>query len=79
MRVNHPIDVDGTLYYQASYGFGMRFRVTHHGRPVPALSDRTLLEGDSLDDPRHRAQRLYERFVPDVRPAERRCRRPIRA
>ncbi len=32
VRVNHPIDVDGTLYYQASYGFGMQFLVTHDGR-----------------------------------------------
>ena len=37
LRVNHPIDVDGTLYYQASYGFGMTFLVTHDGRRDPTL------------------------------------------
>ncbi|HEY1867151.1 MAG TPA: cytochrome c biogenesis protein ResB [Candidatus Cybelea sp.] len=66
VRVNHPIDVDGTLYYQASYGFGMRFLVTHNGRVDPALSGRTLLEGDSLDVPGTQRTLLYERFVPTV-------------
>ena len=64
VRVNHPIDVNGTLYYQASYGFGIRFRVTHHGVPVPSLSDRALLEGDSLAIPGTDRSVLYERFVP---------------
>jgi cytochrome c biogenesis protein len=66
VRVNHPIDVDGTLYYQASYGFGMRFLVTHDGRPQPALSGRTLLEGDSFDLPGTQRSVLYERFEPTV-------------
>jgi len=66
VRVNHPIDVDGTLYYQSSYGFGMRFLVTHNGRIDPALSSRTLLEGDSLDVPGTQRTLLYERFVPTV-------------
>ncbi|MBV9332513.1 MAG: cytochrome c biogenesis protein ResB, partial [Candidatus Eremiobacteraeota bacterium] len=66
VRVNHPIDVDGTLYYQASYGFGMRFLVTHNGRPDPALSNRTLLEGESFDVPGTQRSMLYERFVPTI-------------
>jgi len=66
VRVNHPIDVDGTLYYQASYGFGMRFLVTHNGRLDPAISSRTLLEGDSFDVPGTQRSLLYERFVPTV-------------
>ncbi len=66
VRVNHPIDVDGTLYYQASYGFGMRFLVTHNGRPDAALSGRTLLEGESFDVPGTQRSMLYERFVPTV-------------
>ena len=66
VRVNHPIDVDGTLYYQASYGFGMRFLVTHNGRLDPGLSGRTLLEGDSFDVPGTQRSLLYERFVPTV-------------
>ncbi len=66
VRVNHPIDVDGTLYYQASYGFGMKFSVTHRGRRVAALSDRTLMEGDTLDIPGTRRSVVYGRFVPTV-------------
>ena len=66
VRVNHPIDIDGTLYYQASYGFGMRFDVTHDGKPVPSLSQRVLLEGDHLDIPGSRLSVNYDRFVPTV-------------
>jgi cytochrome c biogenesis protein len=66
VRVNHPIDVDKTLYYQASYGFAMRFRVTHNGKDVPALSQRVLLEGDSFDIPGTRMAVSYDRFVPTV-------------
>ncbi|MEO6835062.1 MAG: cytochrome c biogenesis protein ResB [Candidatus Tumulicola sp.] len=66
VRVNHPIDVDGTLYYQASYGFGMKFLVTHRGRRVAALSDRTLLEGESFEIPGTQRSVLYGRFVPTV-------------
>jgi cytochrome c biogenesis protein len=66
VRVNHPIDVDQTLYYQASYGFAMRFRVTHDGRDVPALSQRVLLEGENFDIPGTRLNVSYDRFVPTV-------------
>jgi cytochrome c biogenesis protein len=66
VRVNHPIDIDGTLYYQASYGFGMHFDVTHNGKPVPSLSQRVLLEGQHLDIPGSRLSVSYDRFVPTV-------------
>ncbi|HYL27187.1 MAG TPA: cytochrome c biogenesis protein ResB [Candidatus Nitrosotalea sp.] len=66
LRVNHPIDVDGTLYYQASYGFGMQFLVTHNGQVEPSLSSRTLLEGDSFDLPGTQRSVLYERFAPTI-------------
>jgi len=66
VRVNHPIDVDDTLYYQASYGFGMRFAITHNGRRDAALSGRTLLEGDSFDLPGTQRTVVYERFAPTV-------------
>ncbi len=66
VRVNHPIAVDGTLYYQASYGFGMQFVVTRHGHRDAALSNRTLLEGDSFDLPGTQRSLLYERFAPTV-------------
>ncbi len=66
VRVNHPIDVDGTLYYQASYGFGMKFDVSRGGRRDAALSNRTFLEGDSLDLPGTQRSLLYERFAPTI-------------
>jgi len=66
VRVNHPIDIDGTLYYQSSYGFGMHFNVLHNGKIVPSLSARTLFEGDSLQIPGTQRAVLYERFVPTV-------------
>ena len=76
VRVNHPIDVDGTLYYQASYGFGMRFRVTHDGvRDRRRFRTARCMEGDSLDAPRHAAQRALRALRSDGRPAERACRR----
>jgi cytochrome c biogenesis protein len=66
VRVNHPIDVDGTLYYQASYGFGMRFLLEHRGRRAGDVSDRTLFEGDSFQIPGTQRSVLYDRFVPTV-------------
>jgi cytochrome c biogenesis protein ResB len=66
VRVNHPIDVDGTLYYQASYGFAMRFDVTHQGKRVGELSDRILEEGQSFDIPGTHTTVSYDRFVPTV-------------
>ncbi len=66
VRVNHPIDVDKTLYYQASYGFAMRFRVTHDGKDVPALSQRVVMEGENFDIPGTRLNVSYDRFVPTV-------------
>jgi cytochrome c biogenesis protein len=65
VRVNHPIDVDKTLYYQASYGFGVRFAITHNGRPDSERSSRTLFEGDSIDFPDGRTL-SYDRFVPTI-------------
>jgi cytochrome c biogenesis protein len=65
VRVNHPIDVDKTLYYQASYGFGVRFAVTHNGKPDSQRSSRTLFEGESIDFPDGRTL-SYDRFVPTI-------------
>jgi cytochrome c biogenesis protein len=66
VRVNHPIDIDGTLYYQAAYGFGMRFLVTHNGKVDPALSSRVLMEGDAFDIPGTQRSVRYDRFIPTV-------------
>jgi cytochrome c biogenesis protein len=35
IRVNHPLEVDGTDYYQASYGFAIPFTVTKDGQSLP--------------------------------------------
>ena len=66
IRVNHPIDIDGTLYYQASYGFGIAFDVTHDGKPVPGLSGHTLLQGQTLAFPGSIRALQYAQFVPTV-------------
>jgi len=66
VRVNHPIDVDGTLYYQSSYGFGTQFAIARNGRIDPDLSNRVFLEGDSFDLPGSDRSVLYERFAPTI-------------
>lgn len=64
VRVNHPIDLDGTLLYQSSYGFAMQFALTHDGKPLG--NARTLVEGDALPIPGTSESVVYERFVPTV-------------
>jgi cytochrome c biogenesis protein len=66
IRVNHPLDVDGVLYYQSSYGFAMRFRVTHDGVRVPALMNRDYLTGDEIDLPGTQRSIVVAQFVPTV-------------
>ncbi len=68
VRVNHPIDLDGTLVYQASYGFAMRFLIFHGRALVRALSGRALLEGDAFAIPGTGRSVVYERFVPTIDP-----------
>jgi cytochrome c biogenesis protein len=66
IRVNHPIDVDGTLFYQAAYGFGVRFGVSHYGKPLPDFAAQTLKEGDDLTLPDTTRQVQYSQFAPTV-------------
>ncbi len=66
VRVNHPIDVNGTLYYQASYGFAMQFALRHDGKPVPGLQDVLLKEGEHVDIPGTQKTLVYDRFVPTI-------------
>jgi cytochrome c biogenesis protein len=75
VRVNHPIDIGGTLLYQATYGVGMRFAVTHDGAPVDSLSRRTLSAaadgapfGDTLQIPGTTRSVIYQQFIPTVDP-----------
>jgi cytochrome c biogenesis protein len=63
IRVNHPIDVDGTLFYQASYGFGMRFSVSKDGKTVPSVSNQLLKEGEAITLPQSARQIQYSQFV----------------
>lgn len=66
IRVNQPIDVNGTLYYQSSYGFAMRFLVTHNGKRDGALSERVYEIGDAIAIPRTQRSVSFTQFVPTV-------------
>ena len=68
IRVNDPLDVDGTLYYQASYGFAVPFSVTKDGAPVPNAPATPLKEGEGfvLGDSTRAVQ--YARFVGTIGP-----------
>jgi cytochrome c biogenesis protein len=68
IRVNEPIDIDGTLYYQASYGFALPFTITKDGKPLPSGGTQVLTEGGGfpLGDSSRSVQ--YERFVGTIGP-----------
>ncbi|MHB8140244.1 MAG: cytochrome c biogenesis protein ResB [Vulcanimicrobiaceae bacterium] len=68
IRVNHPINVNGTLYYQSSYGFGMRFLIKHRGRIMRALSQRTYLPGSAFTLTGTSIAVQFAQFVPTVDP-----------
>jgi len=61
IRVNQPYDVDGTLIYQATYGFAIDFRLTRDGRPVPGPE--MLKEGEGFTIPGTSRSIQYQRFV----------------
>ncbi len=62
IRVNQPYDADGTLIYQATYGFAIAFRLTKDGRPVPG-PDGLLKEGDGFPIDGTSRSIQYTRFV----------------
>jgi cytochrome c biogenesis protein len=68
LRVNHPLDVAGTLYYQASYGFAVPFTLTKDGRPLPNVPSTPLKEGEgfAVGDTTRSVQ--YARFVGTIGP-----------
>jgi cytochrome c biogenesis protein len=80
IRVNQPLDVDGTLYYQASYGFAIPFTVTENGHPLSSAASPPRLggigghaapilnegEGFTLGDTGRSVQ--YEKFVGTIGP-----------
>ncbi len=63
IRVNQPYDVDGTLIYQATYGFAIDFRLTKDGRPVPGSPDHPLKEGEGFPIDGTTRAIQYTRFV----------------
>ncbi len=63
IRVNHPIDVDGTLYYQATYGFAVTFALTDRGRPVAGGPDGPVMEGDGFGVGQTGRSIRYRQFV----------------
>jgi cytochrome c biogenesis protein len=68
LRVNHPLDVAGTAYYQASYGFAVPFTVTKDGRPLPNAPVGLLKEGEAfaVGDTERSVQ--YAKFVGSIGP-----------
>jgi cytochrome c biogenesis protein len=66
LRVNHPIDVGGTLFYQNSYGFAMQFAVSHDGIRDGALSNKIYGTGDVMTLPGSRRRIQFAQFVPTV-------------
>ena len=67
IRVNHPLDIDGTLYYQASYGFGVQFLLTKDGRVVPGTPQDLLREGMAFSVGGDR-ELEYDQFVGTIDP-----------
>ncbi len=66
IRVNHPIDIGGTLFYQSSYGFAVRFSIAHDGTRDAALSDRTYMVGETIVLPGSQREIALAQFVPTV-------------
>jgi cytochrome c biogenesis protein len=66
IRVNHPIDIGGTLFYQSSYGFALRFLVSHDGTRDAALSDKVYMTGDAITLPGSQRQIQVAQFIPTI-------------
>lgn len=66
IRVNHPIDIDGTLYYQSTYGFAVNFAVTHEGRRLAGAPQGPLQEGAGFDVGSTGRSIRYRQFVGTV-------------
>ncbi|MEO6990903.1 MAG: cytochrome c biogenesis protein ResB [Candidatus Baltobacteraceae bacterium] len=63
VRVNHPIDVGGTLYYQASFGHALNLTLTREGKAIRGVSTAPLMEGDAVPIPGTPETIQYERYV----------------
>ena len=63
IRVNHPLDLTGTLSYPATFGYGITFTLTKDGKPVAGVPKAPIKEGQGFqiaDTPRSIE---YTRFV----------------
>jgi cytochrome c biogenesis protein ResB len=63
LRVNAPLDIDGTLYYQASYGTALAFGLTKNGKPVSSTPRTPLKEGEGFTIGSTSRSIRYDRFV----------------
>jgi cytochrome c biogenesis protein len=63
LRVNHPLDIDGTDYYQASYGYAIDFRLTQNGAPVATSPRGPLTEGGGFPVGASNRAIQYAQFV----------------
>ena len=68
VRVNHPLDVDGVSYYQASYGFAVKFNVTKDGKTLPGSPPGPLKEGEGFALGQSERSLQYTRFVGTIGP-----------
>ncbi len=68
IRVNHPLEVDGTDYYQASYGFAVPFVVTKDGKPVANAPQGPLKEGEGFALGASSRAVQYGKFVGTIGP-----------
>jgi cytochrome c biogenesis protein len=68
VRVNHPLEVGGTSYYQASYGFAVPFTVTKDGKPLPNAPQGPLKEGEGFQIGQSSRSIQYAKFVGTIGP-----------
>jgi cytochrome c biogenesis protein len=66
LRVNEPLALDGTLYYQASYGYAVSFVLTKDGFAMPPQQ---LLDGQGLPLGSGGGSIRFTRFIPTIDPA----------
>jgi cytochrome c biogenesis protein len=63
LRVNAPLNIDDTLYYQDSYGFASTIAVTKDGRPLAGAPAGPIEEGDGFPLGQTSRSIQYARFV----------------
>ncbi|GAC1403412.1 MAG: cytochrome c biogenesis protein ResB [Candidatus Velthaea sp.] len=66
LRVNHPLNIDGTDYYQSTYGFAIDFVVTLNGRTLPTSPAHPLKEGEAFPIAGSNRAIQYTRFIGTV-------------